>query len=378
MGWVRVEADRDGAARADVDDLDDPDGWPYFDDDDDDLDVFEDTFGHRGNPDLDRFLEPSLLTRLSGHLQNMAAALPPWRPSPASLAPKAAVAAVTVVVAVTFATDPRDSSIGSRLLAGSDGAVPTGAQSLVTAWSDDASGVVDSRAAGETTDRGDGVAARRGSDTRFPTTTIDLFALGLYQATSTAPPEGWVEPEIEPESEWKDSGNGVALPDLLLRIRFCESTNNYRAAHTNSSARGAYQFLTMSWDYYGHAARYGVASADLATPAQQDEAALLTYQQVGASPWAESRACWDDPDIDPRYLTAGPPPTASTTSTTSSPTTSSTTTSSTTTGSSASTTTTTASTTTTTASTTTTTASTTTTTASTTTTTASTTSSSEP
>ena len=120
-------------------------------------------------------------------------------------------------------------------------------------------------------------------------------------------PGTWVEPRIEPETEWIDGGNGVALPDLLLRIRYCESTNNYSAAHVASSARGAYQFLSKSWEWYGHAERYGVAEAHLATPAQQDEAALLTYRQVGARPWAESRHCWDDRDIDDRYLTAGPP-----------------------------------------------------------------------
>ncbi len=126
-------------------------------------------------------------------------------------------------------------------------------------------------------------------------------------------PGGWVEPSIEPESEWIDGGNGVDLPDLLLRVRFCESSNNYQAAHVTSTARGAYQFLTMSWEWYGHAERYGVPQAHLATPAQQDEAALLTYRESGARPWAESRHCWDSPDIDPRYISTRPPAQAPTT-----------------------------------------------------------------
>ena len=120
--------------------------------------------------------------------------------------------------------------------------------------------------------------------------------------------EGWVEPFVGPESSWIDGGNGVKLPDVLLRIRFCESTNNYRAANTSSSARGAYQFLTKSWVWYGHAEKYGAAEAHNALPAQQDEAALATYRQAGARPWAESRACWGDRDIDERYLTAALPP----------------------------------------------------------------------
>ena len=120
------------------------------------------------------------------------------------------------------------------------------------------------------------------------------------------------EPVIGPESEWIDGGNGVALPDVVLRIRFCESTNNYRATHPVSTASGAYQFLIGSWEWYGHADRYGVPEAYLATPAQQDEAILLTVERDGLRPWAASRHCWNDPDIDPRYRTAAPPATTTT------------------------------------------------------------------
>ncbi len=128
----------------------------------------------------------------------------------------------------------------------------------------------------------------------------------------------WVEPDVEPQAQWVDAGHGVVVPDLLLRIRFCESTNNYVASHVVSSARGAYQFLAGSWDWYGHAARYGVPSADLATPAQQDEAAVVTLEKSGARPWAASRACWDSPTIDSRYASAKPPASATSTTTTSS------------------------------------------------------------
>ena len=57
-------------------------------------------------------------------------------------------------------------------------------------------------------------------------------------------------------------------------------------------ALGAYQFLTLSWRGYGHADRYGVTAAHHATPAQQDEAAVLTWQRSGTRPWAASRGCW--------------------------------------------------------------------------------------
>ncbi|MGB5760031.1 MAG: transglycosylase family protein, partial [Acidimicrobiales bacterium] len=129
------------------------------------------------------------------------------------------------------------------------------------------------------------------------------------QPATTARPE----PTIGPERDWVDSGNGVAVPDLLLRIRFCESTNNYSATNPGSTASGAYQFLDKSWDWYGHAARTGVSRAHLATRAQQDQAALSTLQAQGTAPWAASRSCWTNENIDPRYATASRPPARSTT-----------------------------------------------------------------
>ncbi len=91
---------------------------------------------------------------------------------------------------------------------------------------------------------------------------------------------------------WIDAGHGVFVPSILLAIRWCESKDSYTAANRRSSARGAYQFLTSSWAAYGHAERYGVNSADKATPAQQDEAAVITWRQSGTRPWAASRHCW--------------------------------------------------------------------------------------
>ncbi len=91
---------------------------------------------------------------------------------------------------------------------------------------------------------------------------------------------------------WVDAGHGVVVPPILLRLRYCESNDNYQAANPRSSARGAYQFLSGSWAAYGHAARYGVPQAHLATPAQQDEAALITWQAAGTRPWNASRRCW--------------------------------------------------------------------------------------
>lgn len=100
-------------------------------------------------------------------------------------------------------------------------------------------------------------------------------------AAPAANPDGYV-----------DAGHGVFVPAVLIEIRRCESTHNYQAANPRSTARGAYQFLRSSWAAYGHADRYGVAEAHLATNAQQDEAALLTWQRDGTRPWNASRSCW--------------------------------------------------------------------------------------
>ncbi len=105
--------------------------------------------------------------------------------------------------------------------------------------------------------------------------------------TTTAPPT-----TVAADNGFVDAGHGVMVPPILLKIRFCESTDNYTAANPASSARGAYQFLTGSWAAYGHADRYGVSQAHLASPAQQDEAALITWQADGTRPWLASKHCW--------------------------------------------------------------------------------------
>jgi hypothetical protein len=117
------------------------------------------------------------------------------------------------------------------------------------------------------------------------------------QKTGTLPPPPPVAAATQTQAAeappgWVDAGHGVFVPPVLLAIRRCESNDNYLAANRFSSARGAYQFIRSSWHAYGHAARYGVPEAHLATPAQQDEAAVITWQRDGTRPWGPSRYCW--------------------------------------------------------------------------------------
>lgn len=73
---------------------------------------------------------------------------------------------------------------------------------------------------------------------------------------------------------------------FLACVRNRESHGNYSVVNGSSGAGGAYQFLPSSWQALGFASRFGVARAEQATPAQQDQAAAETYARMGRSPWA--------------------------------------------------------------------------------------------
>lgn len=91
---------------------------------------------------------------------------------------------------------------------------------------------------------------------------------------------------------WVDSGNGVSIPAIGLRIRQCESGGNYQAQNPTSTASGAFQWIDGSWRAYGFVERYGVTRAMYATPAQQDESFVIGYQRSGTTPWNASIHCW--------------------------------------------------------------------------------------
>jgi len=101
-----------------------------------------------------------------------------------------------------------------------------------------------------------------------------------------------LRPTSKHPSGWVDAGHGVFVPPVMIEIRRCESQGNYKAVNSSSGASGAYQFLRSSWAAYGHDTRFGTSTGGAATPAQQDEAAVITYQESGTRPWLASSRCW--------------------------------------------------------------------------------------
>lgn len=169
-------------------------------------------------------------------------------------------------------SDPGASATGSAAVATSSTAPPTTVPTTVTP------------------------TTKRPTTTRPPTTKPPTTAADPTEASTnpgdpatTADPAA---PDVSHPAGWVDAGNGVWLPKVMVAIRHCESHDNYKAVNSSSGASGAYQFISGSWASYGFAAKYGVSKASSATPAQQDEAALATWERSGTSPWNSSRSCW--------------------------------------------------------------------------------------
>lgn len=90
---------------------------------------------------------------------------------------------------------------------------------------------------------------------------------------------------------WVDLGHGVYGPAVLLRVRWCESRDDYQAENPRSSSSGGWQFISRTWRYVT-----GTPPPASSYPASvQDDAAvrLLTMPGGGLGHWAPSRHCWE-------------------------------------------------------------------------------------
>lgn len=111
-----------------------------------------------------------------------------------------------------------------------------------------------------------------------PTTTTTLPTRVAARVSRSLP-----RPRPEPVVV-SDTGG---LPPVMVRIRWCESRNNYTAQNRRSTASGAWQFLDSSWANFA-----GYPRAYLAPPDVQDQKAMNVYNAVGTRPWNASRSCW--------------------------------------------------------------------------------------
>ncbi len=77
-----------------------------------------------------------------------------------------------------------------------------------------------------------------------------------------------------------ESRYGFAATDDWEALRFCESTDNYRAISPSGRYRGAYQFDRNTWQTVG-----GVGDPAEAAPQEQDARARELYAKRGPDPW---------------------------------------------------------------------------------------------
>ena len=111
---------------------------------------------------------------------------------------------------------------------------------------------------------------------------LTAFAVGIILLGSACTPE-----EIAQYLESTEPTRDVLSQDELLRLRMCESTDNYQAVSRSGTYRGAYQFDQPTWD--GVAERHfpwlvGLDPVDV-EPWWQDAMTRALWSERGRQPW---------------------------------------------------------------------------------------------
>lgn len=88
----------------------------------------------------------------------------------------------------------------------------------------------------------------------------------------------------------KEEGFG---PAVAKRIAFCESSFDPLARSKTSSAKGLYQFLDGSWNYYGFKL-WGneLKSKDPFNAVDKIDLAMYVMGKRGFKDWEASKHCW--------------------------------------------------------------------------------------
>ena len=110
------------------------------------------------------------------------------------------------------------------------------------------------------------------------------FALALIFIGTACTPE-----EIALYLESTAPTRDVLSDEELLRLRMCESTDNYQAVNPSGKYRGAYQFDQPTWD--GVAERHfpwlvGLDPIDV-DPWWQDAMTRALWSERGRQPWPQ-------------------------------------------------------------------------------------------
>ena len=113
---------------------------------------------------------------------------------------------------------------------------------------------------------------------------ISLLSTHLEEAEQSIAEAEWVVyiAQINDMAERERVQNGFIEPteQHWHNLRFCESTNNYRAESANGLFYGAYQFEPRTWRTVG-----GIGNPAHAPPEEQDARARLLYARRGDQPW---------------------------------------------------------------------------------------------
>lgn len=87
---------------------------------------------------------------------------------------------------------------------------------------------------------------------------------------------------------------GINQVNEINRIAYCESKNDPLASNPNSSAKGRFQFLKGTWDYYG-TELWGkeILSKNVLDYNDSTELAFYVFQKYGNKSWSASSYCWN-------------------------------------------------------------------------------------
>ncbi|MEM9203031.1 MAG: transglycosylase family protein [Actinomycetota bacterium] len=108
------------------------------------------------------------------------------------------------------------------------------------------------------------------------------FALALITVGTACTPE-----EIAMYLEATAPTRDVLSDEELLRLRMCESTDNYEATNPSGKYRGAYQFDQTTWDGVAERHYPWLQGLDPAAvePWWQDAMARALWSERGRQPW---------------------------------------------------------------------------------------------